>query len=329
MPKQHRGALDFALFFSLWLIIISCSTSQRNGIGEVPGTSFELRKGHEREDAMLEPMLWHDWYPLAAREDVVVDRDHRTLVLGLNVTFRIDQDGNMHAYREDDGPCRVEERYAVIWVCLSERPRAFFKIPEFEEIDRRIVSAGSMRLHVSGLRLIENFLDMAHFPFVHTNLLGAEPRTEVKPYTVAFDETEDEIIASDCTFMQPKATANAGTPLENKFIYRVARPYVAILYKIPASSPDRWDVLCMFVQPLTEEWCVAHAIMMFIDDISTNKEIRSFQQSIFSQDLTILVNQVPKRLPLTTHREVPVRADVMSSAYRRWLRERGVRFGAT
>ena len=90
---------------------------------------------------------------------------------------------------------------------------------------------------------------------------------------------------------------------------------------------DRLDVLGLFVQPLDEETCVAHAIMCYLDDINTDKQLKDFQQRIFGQDIMILLNQVPKGLPLDPKFETPVRADALSSAYRRWIKERNVTFG--
>jgi phenylpropionate dioxygenase-like ring-hydroxylating dioxygenase large terminal subunit len=52
-----------------------------------------------------------------------------------------------------------------------------------------------------------------------------------------------------------------------------------------------------------------------------------FQQTIVGQDVTILNNHWPRTLPLDPKFEVPARADAMSGAYRRWLREKGVRYG--
>jgi phenylpropionate dioxygenase-like ring-hydroxylating dioxygenase large terminal subunit len=90
-------------------------------------------------------------------------------------------------------------------VSLSDKPRDVIAIPEYAEEDRRVVSAGSIRVATSGLRVIENFLDMAHFPFVHTDILGAEPLTEVAAYDVEIDEAADEILAVNCRFRSPRA----------------------------------------------------------------------------------------------------------------------------
>ncbi len=60
-------------------------------------------------------------------------------------------------------------------------------------------------MRCSPLRAVENFLDIAHFPFVHTDILGAEPHTEVAPYSVEIREAEDEVWAPKVKFYQPQA----------------------------------------------------------------------------------------------------------------------------
>ena len=60
----------------------------------------------------------------------------------------------------------------------------FFMFPKPNEDDRYVLTGGSIAVRVSGLRAVENFLDMGHFPFVHTGWLGDEPHTEVPPYKV-------------------------------------------------------------------------------------------------------------------------------------------------
>jgi phenylpropionate dioxygenase-like ring-hydroxylating dioxygenase large terminal subunit len=54
-----------------------------------------------------------------------------------------------------------------------------------------------------------------------------------------------------------------------------------------------------------------------------------FQQMIFMQDRIILENQRPILLPMEPRSEIPTRADATSVAYRRWLKEKGVRYGTT
>jgi phenylpropionate dioxygenase-like ring-hydroxylating dioxygenase large terminal subunit len=55
----------------------------------------------------------------------------------------------------------------------------------------------------------------------------------------------------------------------------------------------------------------------------------AFGALIFEQDVDIVESQRPVRLPLAPSDEVHQRADQMSLAYRRWLIERGVRYGTS
>nr|AFD03118.1 methylxanthine N7-demethylase [Pseudomonas putida] len=276
-------------------------------------------------------VIFNDWHPVAALEDVSLDKRYRCRLLGRTVSYVKTSDAvNAHWEESADGikTIRAKEIYGLLWLSFADKPSEMFDIAEFKEPDRRIVSAGSVRVNVSGLRAIENFLDMAHFPFVHTDILGAEPLTEVGPYNVNYVETVDEIFATECKFPQPKGSATAVEPIDMQYIYRITRPYSAILYKTCPPEPHRWDALGLFIQPVDEDWCIAHTIMCYVDDVNSDQQLRHFQQTIFGQDLMILINQVPKRLPLAASRESPVRADVLATAYRRWLREKGVQYGA-
>lgn len=277
--------------------------------------------------------IFDDWHPVSAVEDMEPGQLVDTRLLARDVVFGKTVDGVLSGHWKTDQdellPMSAMEKYGAVWLSFSDLPKPIFDIPEFLEPDRRVVSAGSTRVNTSGLRAIENFLDMAHFPFIHTDILGAEPLTEVAPYNVDIDETCNEIIATECRFAQPKASATAVEPIEAQYTYRVARPYVSILYKTCPPQPNRRDVLCLFVQPSEEEWCTAHTLMCYIDDVNTDEELRRFQQTIFGQDLMILLNHVPKRLPIAPHRENPVKADVLASTYRRWLRDSDLQFGAT
>ena len=67
--------------------------------------------------------------------------------------------------------------------------------------------------------------------------------------------------------------------------------------------------------------------MLVIDETSTDAELSAFQQMIFVQDKIVLENQRPSLLPLQPGRETPTRADLSSVLYRRWLKEKALRFG--
>tara|TARA_A100001037_G_scaffold88398_1_gene80123 strand:- start:90 stop:767 length:678 start_codon:yes stop_codon:yes gene_type:complete len=208
---------------------------------------------------------------------------------------------------------------------LGSPPETLFDIPEFHEPDRWYENSGSFGVHTSAGRVVENFLDLAHFPFVHDGYLGEQPYTEVKEYSVGIDN--GEIWATGCEFYQPIAAVSATDGQVTKYSYRLAHPFCPLLYKTSPLDPERFDVIGIFVQPMTEVQTCAHQFLCLLDEANDDATIKRFQAIIFSQDKPILENQVPKRLPLGPRAETPIRADKTSIQYRRWLTELGVSYG--
>ena len=190
-----------------------------------------------------------------------------------------------------------------------------------------MVVCGIATVQTSPGRIIENFLDMSHFPFVHTDVLGAEPDTEVNNYKVNLRKDVNELWATECGFYQPKAMASATEGIEVDYQYRVANPFAAILYKTCPDRADAMDLVGILPQPLDETNCDIHYFMLVFDDVNSDQELIQFQQGILMQDRVILENQRPRELPLQRGAEITIRADAASIQYRRWIKEMGVGFG--
>lgn len=290
----------------------------------------------------LDPVILNQWHPLAAVAETAPGRVHTTTLLGQGVTYAVDSTGCATAWRSGEGPVEASllapspqggrclptlVRYGYAWASLGAPARPLFAIPEFDEPDRRNLNASTIGVHVSAPRAIENFLDMAHFPFVHTGVLGAEPHTEVREYDVEVSAERDEILATKCRMFQPQSTASSTEGADVEYVYRVPHPYCAVLYKSSGGDESRQDVIAVFLQPVDEEHVRAHLLLSVLDDEHEDKYIRNFQQSIFGQDKPILENQLPKRLPLDPRAETPIRADKAAVAYRRWLSNQGITYG--
>jgi phenylpropionate dioxygenase-like ring-hydroxylating dioxygenase large terminal subunit len=266
------------------------------------------------------------WYAVGAVDELApgVARHSRLLDQPITVT-RSDDSAVVVTAAGRTLPVRLKFGYA--WTTLGEPVGDVFEIPEYAEPDRRNMNAASVGVRTSAPRVVENFLDLGHFAFVHTNYLGVEPFTEIKPYDVTISADGGEVIATRCRAYQPQASIAATEGYEVEYVYRVPHPYCAVLYKSNTVDPARQDIIAIFLQPCGEENIVAHMMLSILDDTNSDLAIRSYQQLIFSQDKPILENQLPKRLPLGLRSELSIRADASSSAYRRWLAARGVRYG--
>ena len=267
------------------------------------------------------------WYCIEALKDIPTGRAANRL-LGADLIIVRDVDGNISVtIAGQEAPLPTRQRYGYLWTTLGTPATDLLPIPEADETDRRVIVCGAISVKTSGLRIVENFLDMAHFPFVHTDILGVEPHTEVLQYTTEIRRDVDEVWATNCQFFQPQAALSVTGGIMTQYMYRVANPFATILYKTCPNAANRWDVICLFVQPLDPDRCRAHPVMFLIDDVSSLTELIHFQQLIFLQDRIILENQRPALLPLEPRAEIPTRADASSIAYRRWLKEKGITYG--
>jgi len=224
----------------------------------------------------------------------------------------------------------VEELYGLIWVCIGAPRRGVVPFPEYDNENLRKVLCGPYEVAAGGPRIVENFLDMAHFPFVHPGILGEQPKNEVCDYTVApFDDGAGGvgILATDCFFWQPQTNSLAHGGTNVAYTYRVLRPLTAILTKIPEKQTGFHEAISLHVQPVAEETSVVWILLAITNFEQSEDDLREFQDRIFLQDKPILENQLPKRLPLAHGTELSIRSDRMSRAYRAYLSEQGLQYG--
>lgn len=273
-------------------------------------------------DAMID-----QWYPVGLISRLLSD-GQETLLMGETIRVSRNGEGKAEVVTADGRALPVTERYGHVWSSLGAPEKPLFDIPEAEQPGRRLVDVGVVRVRCSPLRAVENFLDIAHFPFVHTDILGSEPHTEVENYKVEIREDADEVWATQVKFYQPQAAKSASGGITTEYMYRVPAPTCSVLYKTCPPKPGEWDVITLFVQPLTEELCDVWPWMALYDDETPMTDLIHFQQMIFLQDRSILENQIPRRLPLDPGMEIPTRADLTSVAYRRWLKRHDFTYGA-
>ena len=291
--------------------------------------------------ACADPVILNQWHVISALDEIAVGVVNETLLLEERIGFTATPDGECHAWRSSGSPpagaaadaakldraetLPVKPDYGYLWTSLGTPPDELFPMPEYHHPRRRNMNAGSVGVATSAPRAVENFLDLAHFPYVHDGSLGVLPHTEVVEYDVEIND--GEIHATKCDFLVPKVGVNFDAPIVMRYRYRVPHPFCAMLYYDSLPDPSLEDICAIWVQPMTAELVRAHNYMGVIDDTSSDTEIKTYQLLIFGQDKPILENQHPKLLPLDPRAETPIRADRSAIAYRRWLSDLGVTYG--
>lgn len=272
-----------------------------------------------------DPVALDQWYAVAS----LPVSAHITQLLGQDIALSAGANEPVVRRCDTGAELPIRQKWGLVFATFGNPAADLFDIAEARESDRRFVPCGWVNMRASGLRVVENFLDMAHFPFVHTDILGSEPHTEVPRYDSEIRRDVDEVWATNCTFFQTRIAATESAGDFVRLTYRVPTPFTVMLYRVCPSAPDRLDAIALFIQPMEETLCRAIPLMWLVDDRTAQTELLRFEQVIFLQDRIIVENQRPLRLPLEPRCETPTRADSSSIAYRRWLKEKGLRFGTT
>ena len=225
---------------------------------------------------------------------------------------------------------RVQEAHGLVWVQLA--PGADLLPPAFggTAVDGlRRVHCGPYDVATSAPRIVENFLDMAHFGFVHEGWLGSREATEVPEYRV--QETPNGVLATGCQAWQPRSNLHATASARVEYRYEVTAPYAAVLAKVPeagSTAVDGWrESIALLICPVTPETSRVWFRLAVADFETPDAQLQAFQHTIFSQDQPVLESQEPKTLPLDLRAELHTAADKMSSSYRRYLQRSGITFG--
>jgi phenylpropionate dioxygenase-like ring-hydroxylating dioxygenase large terminal subunit len=225
------------------------------------------------------------------------------------------------------------ERYGMVWVRLAADGEA--APPAFAAEDEprlRKANCGPYDVATSAPRIVENFLDMAHFGFVHEHWLGDRAHTDVPPYQV--QDSPTGFLATQCRAWQPKSSVHAQTGAMVEYTYEVNGPYTAVLTKVPdpatVALADFRESIALFVCPVTPESSRVWFRLAMNDFASPDASLQAFQHTIFTQDQPVLESQRPKCLPISDSapvQELHCAADRSAAAYRRHLRAMGVGFG--
>jgi phenylpropionate dioxygenase-like ring-hydroxylating dioxygenase large terminal subunit len=231
----------------------------------------------------------------------------------------------------------VRLAYGLVWVALDAdvAPDAPDRLPTFAaESDPRLrkLNCGPYDVAASAPRIVENFLDMSHFGFVHEGLLGAREHTAMMPHRV--DATGRGFRATGCTAWQPQSSLQATGGAMVEYTYDVDSPYACVLTKLPDAASvalaDYRESIALFVCPQTPESSRVWFRLAMNDFASSDATLRAFQDMVFQQDRPVLESQRPRTLPILPGApvtELHSAADKSSAAYRRYLIERGITFG--
>jgi vanillate O-demethylase monooxygenase subunit len=221
----------------------------------------------------------------------------------------------------------AQEAYGIVWVCLAPKPK--FELPRFDYFDdpRYRVTIGPVyEWRSSAPRRVENFVDFAHFAWVHDGVLGSRDRPEVPEHEVwregpelRFTRLVSEPV-SGFTKVAPDAVADGWVDVD--YDYHLTLP-LTVCFNRTSRPGGKSYVLMMSASPagpkLTRSfWLLCRNYAMDEDD----EEFLAFENVVLNQDRRVVESQRPEMLPFDLSAELHIRGvDKVSVEYRRWLVE--------
>jgi phenylpropionate dioxygenase-like ring-hydroxylating dioxygenase large terminal subunit len=235
------------------------------------------------------------------------------------------------AHPEQTPPARARvieyiarEQYGLVWVCIGKPAQEIPIFPEWDDPSFRKVLCGPYSLRAAGPRIIENFLDVAHFPFVHAGLLGSPLRPQIDDYEAII--TNEGIIAQDVRIWQPDPDGS-GQGSVSIYTYQAMRPLTAYFTK--TSSGPRFAAYFP-VTPIdsleSQAWLW---LALNYRSEASDDDLRAFEDAIMAQDIPVVESQRPELLPLDLQTELHLRSDRTAIAYRKWLAQLGLTYGVS
>ncbi len=270
-----------------------------------------------------DPGLRPVWHPAALSAEVGPD-GYEALVVGQPYRLHRGPAG----LTADPGPAGLAERWGVVWLAPDPPRTELFDEPDVEDAGYVGAWLPPARTTVNAGFVADNFLDVAHFPFVHTGTFGADADRVVEPAEVVaepggfrsvqeqwFDNPADPgVVAGDRPLRQRRRAT---------YVYRAPFQLLLRLEELDAGSVK---TILFLMLPETDTSTRIYTKMLLHNiggelrpgPETVAREV-AFEEAVLAEDLTLQAVVTVPGLPLDLRTELHVRADRLGVALRREL----------
>ncbi|MCU1427407.1 MAG: Rieske (2Fe-2S) domain protein, partial [Actinomycetia bacterium] len=223
-------------------------------------------------------------------------------------------------------PAGIVEARGMVFLA-PEPPRApLLQVPEADDDSFMHGALPVIRARVGAGLMIDNFLDMAHFPFVHAATIGTPEASVVDDFDIARDGFTMTVRSAHLfpNHEDPGVASGVRPLLQHRTLtYEYCAPF-SISLRIHYEEAGGTNVLEFYVQPEDDEHCLIYTTLHRNDldgDPHRLAEAVAFENKILDEDLKLQERFIDRRIPLDLTAEVHVRSDRMTVELRRILRD--------
>ena len=232
-----------------------------------------------------------------------------------------------------DAAAGITEAHGMLYLAPEDPISPLPQIAVAEDASFMVGDLPVIRTRGAAALLADNFLDMAHFPFVHAGTFGADEAREVEPYELVRTELGHEVSLCHAFANREDPGVEAGLrPLlqQRRLTYRYTAPFHLSL-QIDFLDAGGSNVIGFFLCPEGPEITRIYSTLWRDDlggDEQRMKEAVDFEMAVVEEDLLLQSRYDLLSVPLDTTAEVHVRSDKTTLELRRILAELVLRAGA-
>lgn len=223
-------------------------------------------------------------------------------------------------------PAGVNERYGMVFIAPEDPLVELPFIPEADQTGFDMLELAPTEARAGAGLMADNFLDFAHFPFVHAGTFGTEESKVLAPYEVERDGYRFKVVYEHPFANREDPGVAAGIrPLvqTRRMTYLYQAPFFLSL-RLEFLEARGTSVIGFFIQPQDEEHCRLYTTLWRDDlgeDVAAAADAIAFEQRVLHEDLLVQSRYDDLSLPLDLRTEVHTRADRNTMELRRVLAE--------
>ncbi|UDY35481.1 aromatic ring-hydroxylating oxygenase subunit alpha [Dermatobacter hominis] len=224
-------------------------------------------------------------------------------------------------------PVRTTEALGLVWVALDEPAAPLLEVPEWDADGVVAVWLPDTDLSAGCAQFVDNFLDIAHFPFVHRGTFGLEDQPETEPFAV-----EDTDGGAGLRVRYRHEVANPEDPAvatgEHPLVQFRSMEYT---WRVPFSARLRLEyeltgvenTILVFVTPVDATSSRLFCVLLR-NDVTSPEDPRArsaaeFEYRVLTEDLVLLERLAERDFGLAVTEQVHTRADRNTIELRRLL----------
>ena len=228
-------------------------------------------------------------------------------------------------------PAAVAERNGVVFVAPDPPVTELLDIPVADDPDFVDGWLEPRRARVGAGLMVDNFLDMAHFPFLHTTTIGPDEQATFDDISVERQGLGMTVRSEhDFAHHEDPGVAQGLRPLvqRRRVTYEYRAPFLLSL-QIDFLDAGGSNWIAFYVQPENTELCRLYCAL-YRDDLGGPETAEArramaaavrYEALILDEDLALQTRYPDLRLPLDLRAEVHIRADRPTVELRRILRD--------